>query len=114
VRRINRAVIKQSIHRSNSSPLRSNETKTSFCVSDRHFENQGRECVIQLLAKYITFSDQNHHCWIDRLWYFDVEKYESDLVAFGIPIAMPVREPLNKPDQGASDFEIVKNGGVSE
>jgi hypothetical protein len=99
-RRIDRAVLKQTIQRPDSRhPMRSDKTKTGLLVSDKFFEDQAREDVIGILEKYIVFQDVNHHYWVDRLWYFDVEQYERDLGAFGIPIAKPVREPAHSVEE---------------
>lgn len=104
MRRIDRAVLQQSIQKADErSALRSDSTKTKYCVDDEFFEEQARKTVIERLSNYIVFRDQDHHYWIDRYWYFDVEKYQRDLEAFGVPVAAAMRDPVGIPREGASD-----------
>lgn len=95
MRKIENAVLKQTIQKMlPGQGLYSSDTKTGICIADRYFEEQGRNTLIDILSKYITFQDINAHYWIDRYWYFDVEQYEKDLQTFGIPFAKPILEKI--------------------
>jgi len=61
-------------------------------------EKAGRDAVMSILSKYIVFKDHMNAYWTDRYWYFDVEQYEMDLVKFGIPLAVALKEPIALPE----------------
>lgn len=91
MKRIERAVQKQTL----SKPPVGSKTG---CIPDEMLERYGRESVLGLLSKYIVFKDRLQPYWTDRYWYFDVEQYENDLQAFGIPMAVALKEPLHLPE----------------
>lgn len=100
MRKIEKAVLIQTIERGY---MRTESTQDVFQEGYKgppteFLTKLGTERVLSLLSKYIVFKDHNQAYWVDRYWYFDVEKYMSDLSCFGIDMAMPVRSDIRLPN----------------
>lgn len=90
MRRITKAVQKQTIN--------DGDPSAKLNLVPQLLERAGRDAVLGLLSKYIVFKDHRDAYWTDRYWYFDVEQYEKDLSAFGVDVAMALREPMRLPE----------------
>jgi len=98
MRTIDRAVLMQTIQRpSADASLRSDETKSGYCISDNYLEESARKLIMSRLSKYIVFQDKDRAYYIERFWYFDVDRYQKDLSAFGFDVRMAVNEPTVLP-----------------
>lgn len=94
MRKINKAVLKQTIDMGRS-PKGETGWKESIGL---RLQEKAIGDVVDILKKYIVYADKNDAYWVDRYWYFDVEKYETDLIKFGIDYAKAIRSPINLPE----------------
>lgn len=97
MRKIERAVLKQTIERGYSRTESKNNTTGYQGPPTDFLTEYAKQDVMAILSKYITYKDHNNAYWVDRYWYFDVDKYKNDLSCFGIDMAMPVLEPVTIP-----------------
>ena len=99
MRKISRAIIKQTIDRGymRTESINHDDRPRYQGLPTDYLTRVAKKDLISVLEKYIVFKDHSQPYWIDRYWYFDVEKYQTDLEAFGIDVAMAVKEPMELP-----------------